>query len=75
MTAQQIIDDCISEESTAEEIIIKHDFGTAKMARHFNLDPRLSTAALKYTIVDKIQAIVDSEHKPQGEHTEATTTF
>ena len=66
MTAQQIIDVCTSGKLTAEEIIIKNDFGTAKMAKHFNLDPRESTTELKHQIVDMIQGIVDDNHKPPG---------
>ena len=63
MTAQQIIDACTSGKWTAEQIIIKKDFGTAKMASHFNLNPHLSTTELKHKIVDEINDLIVTSHK------------
>lgn len=63
MTAQQIIDACISGKWTAEQIIIKNDFGTAKMIQYFNLDPQESTTELKHRCVDKINELIET---PEG---------
>ena len=64
MTPEEIIKACISGKLTASEIIIRNDFGTAKMIQYFSLNPQESTTELKHQIVDRIQAIVDSNHKP-----------
>ena len=64
MTPEQIIFACTSGKFTASEIIIRNDFGTAKMIQYFSLNPQESTTELKHQIVDRIQSIVDSNHKP-----------
>ena len=64
MTAENIISACKSGKWTAEEIILRNDFGTAKMISYFHLDARLATCELKHQVVDKINDLIGNDHKP-----------
>ena len=65
LTAEQIINAVKSGKWTPEEIIMRHNFGVIKLCQHFDIDPNLSTNQIKNLIVDKLNAIVESPHKPK----------
>ena len=75
MTAEHIIKKCTSGECVPEELILRLNLGIAPLIKHFELDHRLPTTELRYQICDCINALMETAHKLQGTHTEATTTF
>ena len=63
MNPEQIITLCKSKRLNVEDIMMRGDMPVLPLAKHFNIDTKQPTGAMKYQVIDSINAIVESPHK------------
>ena len=63
MNPEQIINACRSLKLNVERLIMRGDMPVLPLAQHFNIETQQPTGAIKYQIVDCLNAIIKSPHK------------